>query len=154
MYRPINITLYDPQSFFGMAQITNGCWKWQGSKYANGYGKIGKKGYMAHRISYELTRGEVPESMCLDHLCKTRDCINPDHLEIVSLVENVMRGDSQHALNARKTHCKHGHEFTSENTYVRRDRGTRACRTCQAHTSHMRNQQGHIKNLTIEEKSN
>lgn len=130
MYRTINIQQYDPQSFFGMVDITDKCWNWLGSKYQNGYGKLGKAGIMTHRIAYELTRGGVPSDMCLDHLCKNRLCVNPDHLEIVTLVENVMRGESQHAINARKTHCKNGHEFTNENTYVRKDRGTRSCKKC------------------------
>lgn len=85
---------------------------------------------MAHRVAYELTRGKVPTNMCLDHLCKNRLCVNPEHLEIVTLVENVMRGESLHARNARKTHCKSGHEFTKENTYIHPQRGSRLCRTC------------------------
>lgn len=130
MYRTITPTQYNPQSFFGMADLSNECWKWLGSKYQNGYGKLGRKGIMAHRIAFELTKGDVPADMCLDHLCKQRDCINPEHLEVVTLVENVMRGESQHAKNAKKTHCKNGHEFTESNTYSRKDRNTRECRTC------------------------
>ncbi len=86
---------------------------------------------MAHRIFYTLFKGDVPEDMALDHLCRNRRCVNPDHLEIVTLVENVMRGQSQHAINARKTHCKHGHGFTKTNTgttYI----GTRYCLKCHA----------------------
>ncbi len=86
---------------------------------------------MAHRIFYTLFKGDVPEDMALDHLCKVRRCVNPDHLEIVTLVENVMRGDSEHAKNARKTHCKRGHEFTIRNTqYMRGNK--RRCGKCHA----------------------
>ena len=131
MYRTIDTSQYSVEDFFKKADTSSTCWQWLGSKYANGYGKLGKAGIMAHRIAYELTRGHVPEDMCLDHLCKNRLCVNPDHLEIVTLVENVMRGESQHAKNARKTACKRGHEFTAENTYIRQDRGTRSCKTCQ-----------------------
>ena len=130
MYRTITPAQYNPQSFFGMADLGDECWEWLGSKYHNGYGKLGKTGIMAHRIAYELVKGEVPTDMCLDHLCKNRLCVKPDHLEIVTLVENVMRGESQHAQNARKTHCKNGHEFNKTNTYYRKDRTTRECRIC------------------------
>jgi len=130
MYRTIDTSLYNTEDFFKKADTTGQCWNWLGSKYKNGYGKLGRAGVMAHRIAYELTRGHVPETMCLDHLCKNRQCVNPDHLEIVSLVENVMRGDSQFAKNARKTHCKHGHEFTAKNTYIHPKRGSRLCRVC------------------------
>jgi len=130
MYRAINNLDYDPQSFFEMADLGEKCWTWLGSKYQNGYGKLGRAGVMAHRIAYELTKGDVPPDMCLDHLCKNRLCVNPDHLEVVTLVENVMRGDSQHAVNARKTHCIRGHAFTKENTYIRKDRNTRSCKEC------------------------
>ena len=130
MYRTIDTSKYDAQIIFGNTDITESCWLWMGSMYNNGYGKIGRKGYMAHRIAYELTKDVVPEDMCLDHLCSQRNCVNPDHLEIVTLVENVMRGNSQHAINARKTHCKWGHEFTEENIYRHPQRGSRLCRKC------------------------
>lgn len=111
---------------------TEDCWQWQGSMYKNGYGKFGKAGYMAHRISYELIKGTIPKDMFLDHLCRNRSCVNPNHLEIVALVENIMRGESFTAQNARKTHCKHGHEFTQINTYIHPKRGSRHCKTCQS----------------------
>lgn len=130
MYRNIDISQYSAKDFFSKTKRVGDCLEWQGSKYQNGYGKIGRVGIMAHRIAYELIKGEIPTDMCLDHLCKNRLCVNPDHLEIVSLVENVMRGNSQHAKNARKTHCKHGHEFTTENTYIHPTRGSRLCREC------------------------
>lgn len=128
MYKTIDHIQYEPQTIFGLVDFTNECWEWLGSKYQNGYGKYNRS--MAHRVSYELTKGHVPEDMCLDHLCKNRSCVNPEHLEIVTLVENVMRGESQHALNAKKSYCKNGHEFTLKNTYRRKDRATRECKTC------------------------
>lgn len=85
---------------------------------------------MVHRIAYELFKGDVPLDMSLDHLCKQRNCINPDHLEIVTAVENVMRGDSPHAVNARKELCKQGHNLTGTNVYRRKDRNTRECKIC------------------------
>ena len=131
MYRDIDITQYSVTDFFSKTKQVGDCLEWQGSKYRNGYGKLGRAGIMAHRIAYGLTHGEIPADMCLDHLCRNRICVNPDHLEVVTLVENVMRGESQNAKNARKTHCKSGHEFTPENTYIHPKRGTRNCRKCQ-----------------------
>lgn len=130
MYRTIELTKYSAQDILGNAEELNGCWIWRGSMYAKGYGKIGRRGIMAHRIAYEICKGDVPKDLCLDHLCKNRACINPDHLEIVTLVENVMRGESQHAVNARKTHCVNGHEFTPSNIYVHPHRKTRDCKIC------------------------
>ena len=132
MYRSVNALNYDPEYLLSKAEVTPSCWLWKGSTYQNGYGKYGKRGHMVHRIFYALFKGEVPQDMSLDHLCKVRRCVNPDHLEIVTLVENVMRGDSQHAKNARKTHCKRGHELTVENIYIHPQRGHRQCRTCRA----------------------
>jgi len=86
------------------------------------------RGRLAHRAVYEALVGPIPKGLSLDHLCRNRACVNPEHLEPVSLVENVMRGVSPHAVNARKTHCAHGHAFTAENTYM--VRGERVCRAC------------------------
>jgi hypothetical protein len=69
--------------------------------------------------------------LVLDHLCRNRRCVNPEHLEIVTSVENVMRGEGFGPKNAAKTHCDKGHEFTPENTYIRtRAQGGRECRAC------------------------
>jgi hypothetical protein len=129
-YRTIDISYYSAKAFLAKTKLVNDCLEWQGSRYRNGYGKIGTTGFMVHRIAYMLFKGELSEDMCLDHLCKNRLCVNPAHLEVVTLVENTMRGDSQHAKNARKTHCQHGHEFTKQNTYTHPKRGTRHCKEC------------------------
>ena len=109
-----------------------GCWEWAASKDRYGYGKFSIKSVheRAHRVAYELIEGPIPASLQLDHLCRNRSCINPAHLEPVAPSENVMRGQSFAALNAIKTHCPAGHEYTSENTY--RWRNARHCRTCVA----------------------
>jgi HNH endonuclease len=115
------------------------CWPWIGALNNKGYGnfmmKVGGRWTTrrAHRIAYELCVGPIPPGLEIDHVrargCSRRDCVNPAHLEPVTHAENARRGEpSRH--NARKTHCKHGHEFTPENTYRRG--GRRYCRACSA----------------------
>ncbi|MGO3650436.1 HNH endonuclease signature motif containing protein [Agrococcus casei] len=82
----------------------------------------------AHRFAYADSRGAIPEGLEIDHLCRNRSCVNPKHLEAVSKRENLARGYAVPAINARKTHCKRGHEFTAENTY--RWGSSRICRAC------------------------
>lgn len=110
------------------------CWIWTGCRHASGYGMLnvgGRKGRLvrAHRYSYELLVGPIPDGLQLDHLCRVPACVNPDHLEPVTNRENTMRGSNFTAEKARQTHCIRGHEFDAENTYVRPN-GTRLCRAC------------------------
>jgi hypothetical protein len=91
----------------------------------------GKRNQFAHRLAYELFVGPIPEGQTIDHLCRNRPCVNPGHLEVVDMRTNLLRGSSPTAQNARKTHCKHGHEFTPENTALKQGR-YRICRTCRA----------------------
>ncbi len=82
-----------------------------------------------HRYMWECRHGPIASELHVDHLCRNRACGNPAHMELVSPGENVLRGEGPTAINARKTHCIHGHEYTPENTYHRRE-GWRGCRTC------------------------
>lgn len=122
------------------------CWPWLGYLDEDGYGRFGNSKWRVyvHRFAYEHLIGPIPEDLTLDHVCHTRDhtclggkkclhrrCVNPSHLEPVTSAENVLRGLGPCALNALKTHCLRGHEFTPENTYVRHT-GQRQCRTCRA----------------------
>ena len=149
--------------FFSRVRIQkNGCWEWTGSTAGYGYGKFHlntkpkSTSKLAHRFSYEMSEGEIPPGMTIDHVCRNRKCVNPDHLDCVTQQENWMKGNGREALKkanealppgelqARahraslraaeikraQTHCKRGHEFTPENTSVR-ERGTRGCRTCE-----------------------
>ncbi len=112
------------------------CWLWIGSvQVRGGYGRTADprgdqgKRVLAHRLSYELTVGPIPPGKTLDHLCRVTRCVNPAHLEPVTDVENVLRGEGAPAKNARKVSCKYGHPLDSSNTIERAD-GNRECRSC------------------------
>ena len=113
----------------------SGCWLWTGFLHKSGYGRIAVShsiSRFAHRVSYETFKCEIPDGLELDHLCRVRCCINPDHLEPVTHQINALRGETGEvmaALNRDKTHCPQGHEYTPENTYIPR-RGGRNCRRC------------------------
>ncbi len=121
--------------FAKVVKTGTGCWLWTAAKNDDGYGLFsGRPGggtVRAHIWSYEHAVGPVPDGLQLDHLCRKRSCVNPAHLEPVTSAENTMRGESLQAVNAAKTHCKRGHEFTPENTYVTSS-GSRSCRVCLA----------------------
>lgn len=110
------------------ARIERGdsCWNWTGLKIWNGYGVVRWNGKetMAHRVAYELARGPIPEGMTIDHLCRNRGCVRPDHLEAVSMKENILRGEGLAAVNAKKTVCPLGHPLDG------RKQGERYCKTC------------------------
>lgn len=96
----------------------NGCWRYQGFLRQDGYGayqtKInGKKvNVRVHRATYEDRFGPVPNGLQLDHLCRVRDCCNPEHLEAVTAKVNSLRGVSPASDNAKKTHCVRGHDLS------------------------------------------
>lgn len=105
-----------------------GCWLWLGSLFSNGYGQTwwNKKVSRVHRVTYQIFKGEIPSHLVTDHLCKTRSCCNPDHIEIVPQKINVARGKGN--PDKWKTHCKRGHPFEGEN--LRITRGKRYCQIC------------------------
>lgn len=109
-----------------------GCWLWRRSTNGVGYGKLQQDGRLkyAHRLSYELLRGPIPEGFTIDHLCRIRCCVNPDHLEPVTMRENVLRGEGMSAKHAKKTHCPAGHPYSGTNLVIG-VRGNRLCRICQ-----------------------
>ena len=103
----------------------NSCWVWISADNGTGYGsfRFNRKTKLAHRFSYELYKGVIPDGLVIDHLCKNTLCVNPDHLEAVTNKENIMRSEYK-----EKTHCPHGHEYTKENTYLNGKKKT--CREC------------------------
>ncbi len=110
----------------------SGCWVW-GKSLSDGYGnfRMGHKTHRAHQVSYKLFVGDVPCGLELDHKCRNRACCNPAHLEPVTRRTNLLRSSLTNTfLNAIKTHCPQGHEYTVENTYGRPSKSERQCRTC------------------------
>ncbi|MFJ8146570.1 HNH endonuclease signature motif containing protein [Streptomyces sp. NPDC096048] len=105
----------------------SGCWRWTGFISHKGYGRFrfaSNVGH-AHRFAYVVLVGPIGDGLEIDHLCRERSCINPEHLEAVTHSENLQR---RHPAGL-PTHCQEGHEYTPENTY-RRPNGARLCRTC------------------------
>ena len=102
------------------------CWPWKGCLDPPGYGQFYFEGTRckAHQASYRAFKGPVPPQLEIDHLCRNRSCVNPDHLEAVTHAVNQGRGKW-----ARRSHCKNGHPYDVENTRVT-PKGSRACRAC------------------------
>lgn len=122
----------------------SGCWLWTGAVSAGKYGSFSFEGRMqkAHRVTWRLMRGPVPDGLDLDHICRVTICCNPDHLEPVTRSENLRRSPLKNRY-ADLTHCKRGHEFTPENTMWRKGGTWRACRTCMR--MHTRNWRARIR---------
>lgn len=125
--------LHDPaviaERFWRQVDTTGGshaCWPWLGHQNGHGYGRfsVASKQPVAHRYAYEAVVGEVPPGMVLDHICKTRHCVNPSHLEAVTQDENLARG----SRGRYRQECQRGHTYTEESTG--HDHGRRYCRIC------------------------
>lgn len=112
----------------------SGCWLWTGAT-TSGYGVIGRgtradRLILGHRFSYATFRGEVPEGLELDHLCRVRRCVNPWHLETVTRRVNMLRGDHPYAVAIRTGRCRRGHDLTVDRAYYHFRSGARRCRRC------------------------
>jgi hypothetical protein len=135
------------ERFWEKVDKTGECWLWTAAINTNGYGMFYVGGRpqqrRAHAVAWQLENGPVPEGLELDHLCHTRDescpggwtcphraCVNPAHLEPVTVRVNRLRGRSMAAAHARKTHCPQGHEYTPENTFISKTKYSRKCRAC------------------------
>lgn len=126
-----------PERFTSKVEIdpTTECWNWQGTTHGSPrggarYGRFWWRGRLegAHRFAYEHAVAPIPAGLQIDHLCRNTLCVNPAHLEPVTQRENILRGSTVSGINARKTHCNSGHEFTTENAYLYK--GARLCRIC------------------------
>lgn len=130
---PVRAWLPVADRFWALVTKTETCWLFANVQ-SNGYGSLSGavtngRSNLAHRVAYELLIGPIPEGLQLDHLCRVRNCVNPEHLEPVTPWENTMRSTSISAVNARKTECLRGHPFSDENTYYSKD-GRRYCIAC------------------------
>lgn len=123
-----------PQRFWDKCSVATGtgCWMWSACTCDGGYSRFDFDGSLrlGHRFAYQVLVGDVPDGLQLDHLCRTRNCVNPEHLEPVTGRVNILRGVSFAAKNAIKTHCKKGHPFDDDNVYLWR--GSRYCVVCRA----------------------
>lgn len=124
---------------------SNGCWIWTGAiNRDSGYATFTagpSTTVNGHRVSYETFVGPIADGLVIDHLCRVRACINPEHLEAVTQQENVLRSPVSMASRwAGRTHCTRGHEYTSENTRLvpRRDNPDKFYRQCQKCREHYR----------------
>lgn len=115
------------ERFWSKVNKTSSCWLWIASQNGVGYGRfaINRKLKLAHRVAYEMLISKIPKGLVLDHLCRVRHCVNPDHLEPVTHGVNISRG-----VFSKRTSCKNGHEYTEENTYYHPSTNFRECRKC------------------------
>lgn len=120
------LTIGKVQLVLAKIDMSGDCWIWTASRKENGYGQfnLGRKNWNAHRLVYLLSGGKIPDDFELDHLCRVRECVNPEHLEPVTRQVNVRRQFDM------ITHCPLGHQYSEDNTYMWR--GLRHCRTCRA----------------------
>ena len=126
--------------FWSKVEKTSSCWNWIGAIGSAGYGNFGidNRTYRAHRVSYEWLHGPIPAGLVIDHLCRNKRCVNPDHLEPVTDRVNTIRGDGPRItseLGRARTHCKHGHSLSGANLYVQKKTGYRYCRECMRQAS-------------------
>lgn len=119
--------------------MTSECWVWSGARNDAGYGQIWKDGRVlyAHRVIYSAVIGEIPEGLQIDHLCRNRACVRPDHMEMVTPRENTLRGQAPSAQAARLVNCVKGHD-----AWRATPSGKRECTVC-AKARHARRVRSH-----------
>jgi hypothetical protein len=140
----MKITWKEKALFWNRFKVNKTCWEWTGAK-SNGYGMVGmnNKVFGAHRVSYEMVFGKIETGMVIDHVCRNRKCINPEHLRCVSNRENVLENsESAAAKNLKKTHCIRGHLLAGTNLRKMKKSG-RECKIC--HDNYMKT---YMKNYT------
>lgn len=101
--------------FLGKTSETpTGCWEWQGPLDRDGYGTFyfRRRNRRAHRVGYFLRNGPIPEGLVVNHTCRNRACVNPQHLQLIDVTENAMKDSSSPAyVNSQKTICPRGHPY-------------------------------------------
>lgn len=109
-----------------------GCLEWPGYLDEDGYGKVKINGrdWRVHRLIWEYYNGAIPAELQIDHICKNRKCSKLEHLQLLTVTENVLRSECPGAKNAKKTHCLRGHPLSGENLYISPGRKGRHCRIC------------------------
>lgn len=117
----IRLTPRQEKNFWGKVTKTDDCWLWSGNKTDKGYGqfRVGGKMCAAHRTAFAVLVRLPARHLVINHLCKVRNCVNPDHMETVTQYENLMYSDSPATLNKRKTHCGKGHPLSGDNLYTK-----------------------------------
>lgn len=144
-------TLSIAERFWARVDASGDCWVWTASCDHKGYGQFspggGVKTQRAHRWAWEHLVGPIPDRMVIDHLCRVRRCVNPDHLRITTSGENTACSPiALAAVAARKTHCTNGHQYTPENTYLTRLKSGntgRSCRQCHIDLMKRKRKQAH-----------
>lgn len=119
------------ERFWDKVEFTGFCWLWTAHINSGGYGTFrgrDRRMVKAHRFAYETLLGPIPNGQHLDHLCRVRRCVNPDHLEAVEPRVNTLRGMSPTAILARKVLCSRGHKLSGDNLAI--VKGRRCCREC------------------------
>jgi len=127
------IVVSDPAAvdrFWAKVVQSGDCWTWTACLNPDGYGQfwVSGRAVKAHRFAYEQMVGEIPAGLELDHLCRNRSCVNPDHMDAVTHKVNVLRGVGVTAMHALKTECPQGHPLSGANLYPLP--GGRTCREC------------------------
>lgn len=113
--------------FTAKIAVDGECWQWTAAMHPDGYGQFAFDGrsWHAHQIAARWSGRDVPRGFEIDHLCRNRACVRPDHLDVTTHRVNVLRGRGVGVRNAEKTHCRKGHPLARPH-----ENGPRRCEPC------------------------